>query len=98
MVRVSSLSTVAVGAIRLTGARPIVLPKPVSTWPRGPGGRMMPNWYCARRLIALPASTISPATASVKPAGAKTWTLPAATSASLVTPLAPPKWSVWLWV
>ncbi|MNH35582.1 hypothetical protein D3C79_962820 [compost metagenome] len=31
------------------------LPIPVSTWPWAPRGRYRPNWYWARRLMALPA-------------------------------------------
>ena len=84
------LSTVEVGAISVSAPRATALPRPVSTAPRGPGGSKMPNWYCARRLIALPARMFSATAVSMKPAGASTCALPAATSASLTTPFTPP--------
>src|SRR2546429_4082843 len=31
------------------------LPRPVSICPRSPTGNALPNWYCARRPMALPA-------------------------------------------
>jgi hypothetical protein len=96
MVRSSvGLSMVVVGAISVTVPRASALPSPVSTWPRTPGGSSEPNWYCERRLIALPARMFSATAVSMKPEGAITCTLPAATSASSTTPLTPPKWSAW---
>ena len=79
-----------VGAIRPGVPRAMPLPSPASTWPRGPRGSMVPNWNCARRAIGRPASTFSPDTASMNPAGAMTGTLPARTSASSTTPRTPP--------
>ncbi|MNN80285.1 hypothetical protein D3C81_1970020 [compost metagenome] len=89
----------SVGAIRLTVALAgTPLPSPASTWPRGPRGRGAPYMYWARRFMAGPASTFSPMACSKKPSGAMTWTLPAFTSASSITPRAPPKWSMCGWV
>ncbi len=79
-----------VGAIRPVEPRAMPLPRPASTWPRGPRGSMVPNWNCARRPIGKPASTFSPDTASMNPSGAMTATLPALTSASSITPRTPP--------
>ena len=79
-----------VGAIRPVEPRAMPLPRPASTWPRGPRGSMVPNWNCARRPIGKPASTFSPDTASMNPSGAITATLPALTSASSITPRTPP--------
>ncbi|MDT4813888.1 hypothetical protein FQZ97_468820 [compost metagenome] len=96
MVRSSVVfSMVEVGAISVTLPRASALPRPVSTWPRAPGGSSVPNWYCERRFIALPARMFSATADSMKPEGAITCTLPAATSASLTTPFTPPKWSAW---
>ncbi|MNN86754.1 hypothetical protein D3C81_2042070 [compost metagenome] len=81
-----------VGAIRLTVALAgTPLPRPASTWPRGPRGSGAPYMYCARRFIAGPASTFSLTACSKKPCGAMTCTLPALTSASSITPRTPPK-------
>ncbi len=79
-----------VGAISPGVPRATPFPRPASTWPRGPRGSSDPNWNCARRIIGGPASTFSPDTASMKPAGAITSTLPALTSASSTTPRTPP--------
>ena len=78
------------GAIRPGVPRAMPLPRPASTWPRGPRGSMEPNWNWARRAIGMPAKTFSPVTASMNPAGAMTGTLPALTSASSTTPRTPP--------
>ncbi|MCY1432934.1 hypothetical protein D9M71_489510 [compost metagenome] len=57
MVRVcSSLSIRSVGGIRVTvPPLGVLLPRPASTWPFSPRGSRLPNWNCARRLMALPA-------------------------------------------
>ena len=61
MVRVSygPARSTPVGRDQRDRAAATVLPRPVSTWPRGPGGSSAPNWYCARRLIAVPAMMFS---------------------------------------
>ena len=81
---------VTVGGIKLTVPREVPLPRPASTWPRGPLGSVAPNWNCARRIMGVPASTASETTSSMKPAGATTGTRPARTSASSTTPRTPP--------
>ncbi|MCY1238118.1 hypothetical protein D9M72_508380 [compost metagenome] len=86
-----SFSINRVGGISVTVPTASALPMPESTVPRAPRSRKAPNWYCARRLIALPASTFSAIACSMNPAGAITATLPALTSSSLTTPLTPPK-------
>ena len=57
----------------------------------GPVGNFAPNWYCARRPMAGPASTLSPTVSAVNPAGAMIWTSPASSAARVVTPSTPPK-------
>jgi hypothetical protein len=52
----------------------------------------------ARRAMAVPTSKFSLVASFMKPAGATTGTLRRATSAGLMTPNAPPKWSAWLCV
>ena len=87
-----------VGGISVTVPREVTLPRPASTWPRGPLGSGPPNWNMARRIIGVPASTFSLVTSSRNLSGAMTATLPAFTSASSMTPRTPPKWSTWLWL
>ena len=79
-----------VGGIRVTVPREVTLPRPASTWPRGPLGKVAPNWKSARRIIAVPASTFSETTSCMKRSGAQTSTRPARTSASSTTPRTPP--------
>ncbi len=67
-----------------------VLAPPRSICPCALRGSVVPNWYSARRLMALPAMTFSATACSMKPAGAMICTLPEATSASLTMPLTPP--------
>ena len=93
----ASLMT-CVGGISVTVPREVTLPRPASTWPRGPFGSRAPNWNMARRIIGVPASTFSFVTSSMKRSGAMTATLPALTSASSTTPRTPPKWSTWQWL
>lgn len=73
-------------------------PRPVPRLPCGPLGSAAPYMYCARRVIALPASTFSEIAYSMKASGAMIFTLPERTSASSTTPRTPPKWSAWLCV
>jgi hypothetical protein len=70
----------------VTVPRDVTLPSPASTWPRGPLGRVAPNWNCARRTIGVPAITASETTSAMKRSGASTGTRPARTSASSTTP------------
>ena len=90
--------TVSVGGIRPMEPTETVLPRPEPTAPRSPKASGVPNWYWARRVMALPASTFSATACSMKPSGAMMDTLPARTSASSTTPRTPPKWSTWLCV
>ena len=83
----------SVGAIRPARASGVALPRPQSMWPRGPGGSNGPNWYIARRIIALPANRFSPTTSRMKCSGAMIRHRPASTSSCVVTPCTPPKWS-----
>ena len=83
-------ATTRVGGIRVTVPREVTLPSPASTWPRGPLGRVAPNWNWPRRTIAVPTSTASETTSSMKRCGAMTSTSPAATRASSTTPRTPP--------
>ncbi|MNE51742.1 hypothetical protein D3C80_1463830 [compost metagenome] len=75
-----------------------VLNRPLSTCACGPRCTMTPLWYWPRRAMAVPARMFSLTACSMKPDGAKTFTLPALTSASSMMPRAPPKWSIWLWL
>jgi hypothetical protein len=84
----------SVGAMRPGGQNGIALPNPQSTCWRGPGGSRGPNWYAARRVIAKPAITFSAMVSRRKCSGAITRQRPASTSACVVTPSTPPKWSV----
>ena len=79
-----------VGGRRVTVPREVTLPRPASTWPLGPLGRVAPTWNCARRIMGVPASTFSETISSMKPAGAMTSTAPDVTSASSTTPRTPP--------
>ena len=88
----------SVGAINPGGPRGTALPSPQSTWPVGPAGNNGPNWYVARRPMAGPAMTFSPTVSCKKPTGAMTRHFPASTSACVVTPRTPPKWSACEWV
>jgi hypothetical protein len=81
---------VTVGGINVTVPRDVTLPSPASTWPRGPLGRVAPNWNWARRTIGVPAITASETTSTMKRSGASTGTWPARTSASSTTPRTPP--------
>ncbi|MCY1549609.1 hypothetical protein D9M68_857850 [compost metagenome] len=99
MVRVSPVLVIrSVGGTSVSVPCATALPSPASTWPVAERCRLVPYMYWARRLIALPAKTFSLTASSMKPSGASTLTLPALTSSSLITPLAPPKWSAWLCV
>ncbi len=80
-----------VGGIKVTVLREVTLPSPASTWPRGPLGRVAPNWKCARRIMGVPASTFSETTSSMNPVGAMISTSPAFTAPSSTTPHTPPK-------
>ena len=82
---------ICVGGISVTVPREVTLPRPASTWPRGPWAAVAPNRNMARRIIGVPASTFSFVTSSMKPSGAMMATLPAFTSASSTTPRTPPK-------
>ena len=82
--------TMRVGGMRVTVPREVALPRPVSTWPRGPLGNVGPNWNCARRTIAVPASTVSATTSCMNRSGAQISTRPAFTSRSSMTPRTPP--------
>ncbi|MCY1297094.1 hypothetical protein D9M70_465200 [compost metagenome] len=79
-----------VGGIRVMVPLGSTLAPPRSSWPRSLRGRVVPNWYSVRRLMALPARTFSAIVCSMKPTGAMICTLPALTSASSTTPLTPP--------
>ncbi len=83
-------STMRVGGMSVTVPRDVTLPRPASTWPRGPLGKVAPNWNCARRIIAVPASTVSETISSMKRSGAQISTWPARTSPSSTTPRTPP--------
>ena len=73
---------ICVGGISVTVPPEMTLPRPASTWPRGPLGRMAPNWNMARRIMGVPTSTFSLVTSSMNLSGAMMATLPAFTSAS----------------
>ncbi len=88
----------SVGGMRLTVPSEVVLPRPASTWPRGPAGSSGANMYSARRSIAGPAMTFSLTASARNPSGAMTRQRPASTSSCVVTPRTPAKWSRWLWV
>ena len=93
---VNVMSTV--GGMRLGVPSGTPLPRPASIWPRGPGSSSGPNWYSERRVMAMPASRFSATVSRMKCSGATTTQRPASTSAWVVTPRTPPKWSRWLWV
>ncbi|MNP79136.1 hypothetical protein D3C76_1769050 [compost metagenome] len=67
------------------------LAPPRSIWPWALRGNVVPNWYSARRLMALPAITFSATEVSMKPAGAMICTLPDFTSSSSTMPRIPAK-------
>ncbi len=56
---------ICVGGISVTVPREMTLPRPASTWPRGPLGSSAPNWNMARRIMGVPASTFSLVTSSM---------------------------------
>ena len=53
---------VRVGGMSEIVPRDSVFAMPMSTWPRGPLGSSMPNWYCWRRPLAGPGRTLSATT------------------------------------